>query len=333
MPQLHVLSRFGNAYGGTEQGIVELCRALAGRCELTLWSETEPDPRLGLPVRRVDAARGEIPGGGTLLVHGNYFKPGAWLEDVRVERLILGYNTLLKPELKHYMIERLRRIGPLEIVYASRLAQRLVGEPGTVLYSRIDLERFRPVERAARRRFTLGRLSRDVLYKHHPEDVAIYRHCIDRGAAVRIMGGTCLARALEGLPGIELSAAGVEPAEAFLASLDCFFYRTAMNWVEAGGRVVTEAMACGLPVVGHRRHGFGEWIEDGASGFLFDSDAQAREILGRLQADPALRVRVGTAARARMEALFSASAAQAYADFFLLNRSPAAGAGDRPGRR
>jgi glycosyltransferase involved in cell wall biosynthesis len=317
--QLHVLSTFRNAFGGTEQGIIEIHRLLAGRCDLTLWSEAPPDARIDLPVRRVDPAIGALPDGGTLLVHGNYFTPGDWLERVRVDRLILGYNTLIGGEMKYSLIERLRRIGRLEIVYGSQLTRRFVGEPGTVLYSRIDLGRFRAVPLAARPAFTLGRLSRDVLYKHHPEDLEVYRHFALRGASARIMGGTCLARKFGagGAEGIELLAAGAESAEAFLASLDCFFYRTATNWVEAGGRVVAEAMACGLPVVGHHRHGFNEWVEHGISGFLFDSTAEAVEILQRLQADPTLRSRVGSAARVRIEALFSPAADEAYARFFL----------------
>ena len=54
------------------------------------------------------------------------------------------------------------------------------------------------------RPFTVGRVSRDALDKHHPEDPALYRMLASRGLRVRIMGGTCLASALVGVEGVEL---------------------------------------------------------------------------------------------------------------------------------
>jgi hypothetical protein len=41
------------------------------------------------------------------------------------------------------------------------------------------------------------------------------------------------------------------------------------------GRVVTEAMACGLPVVCHESGGYAEIIEHGRNGFLFDTQQEA----------------------------------------------------------
>src|SRR5439155_21456379 len=130
---------------------------------------------------------------------------------------------------------------------------------------------------------------------------------IDSGCHVRIMGGTCLATpdfTSLGPPDsrIELLPAKVEPAEDFLHTLDCFFYRTGPNCWETFCRVIHEAMACGLPVVCHRHGGYIDSIDHGTNGFLFDTNEEALAILRRLQDDPALRASVGAAARAAVEA-------------------------------
>lgn len=71
--------------------------------------------------------------------------------------------------------------------------------------------------------------------------------------------------------------------------------------------VLIEAMACGLPVITSKIGGTGSSIEDGKSGFFTrpgDSRGQAMK-LERLLGDPALRARLGAAARLRAEAVFS----------------------------
>ena len=62
------------------------------------------------------------------------------------------------------------------------------------------------------------------------------------------------------------------------------------------GRIVMEAMACGLPVVCERDSGAAEYIEHGETGFLVDSDQEALETVLMLKGDPSLRGRIGAAA-------------------------------------
>jgi alpha-maltose-1-phosphate synthase len=73
------------------------------------------------------------------------------------------------------------------------------------------------------------------------------------------------------------------------------------------GYAALEAMSMRVPVVGTRLHAMPEIIEDGVTGLLVDpDDDQLADALARLLADPELRVRMGDAARARVEAHFDA---------------------------
>ena len=67
---------------------------------------------------------------------------------------------------------------------------------------------------------------------------------------------------------------------------------------EGLGLVIVEAMSQGVPVVGTRVGGIPELVEDGVSGFLVDVHRpdQLAAALARLQADPALRLRMAEAA-------------------------------------
>jgi glycosyltransferase involved in cell wall biosynthesis len=166
------------------------------------------------------------------------------------------------------------------------------------------------------RPFVVGRVSRDALDKHHPDDPALYRMLASRGVLVRIMGGTCLAPALDGVDGIELLPAGAEPVAGFYASLDAFFYRTGVS-VEAYGRVVAEAMACGLPVVAHRRGGYVEIVDDGRNGFLIETQEQAYDALMRLQASAQLCRDVGEASVRKAQDIHGPQATAQALNFYL----------------
>ena len=76
-------------------------------------------------------------------------------------------------------------------------------------------------------------------------------------------------------------------------------------------------MASGLAVVCHNRGGYAEIIEDGQNGFLFDTQQEALEIVLKLKEEPALRERVGKAARRTAEELFSDAVRSEIVEFYL----------------
>jgi UDP-glucose:(heptosyl)LPS alpha-1,3-glucosyltransferase len=89
--------------------------------------------------------------------------------------------------------------------------------------------------------------------------------------------------------------------ERFFAAADVFLFPT---FFDAYGMVISEAMAAGLSVITSRTAGAAELIEHGKSGWLtadpWDPD-QIAEGLRTLAGDPALRERMGAAARSRIE--------------------------------
>ncbi len=86
---------------------------------------------------------------------------------------------------------------------------------------------------------------------------------------------------------------------------------TTPTWKEQFGRVIVEALWCGVPVVGSDSGEIPWLIELTGGGLTFpEGDAVAlAERLQRLREDPALRARLAAAGRAKVEQMFTVSAA------------------------
>ena len=317
---VHLVGHFDDPFAGAERSLLELGQALQGQREVCLWSDVTPHPFFATQgVRAISAFGGDFPKGGMLVFGGVHVRPGVWLAHANPDRLALKYNLPNHGAL-FAMIEQLRDASGLdpELLFVSSALQMSVDLPGRVdppliqLTPYLDLSLCRP----AGRPFIVGRVSRDVVEKHHAHDPALYRMLAAMGLRVRVMGGTCLRDQIGDVPGIELLPAGAETVPHFFASLDAMFYRTGTVY-EAYGRVIFEAMASGLPVVASGFGGYAQMVLGDHGVNLVDSQEQALDALRALAASVELRQRGGRRARARAVVLHGEVAARKQLETYL----------------
>lgn len=305
---VHVVSKL-DTIGGTERRALNLYRWLSERVPTILWSTHAPHPQhaAAAPIRCIEP--GAVPHGGTLALVGTYFPCGDWLESAAFERVVISHNTTeqhLSLEQRLAQLERNPSRPPVQLTFPSALFRDATNLPGLVEYTPLDLEAFqRRRASTAIGSVTIGRHGRADLRKFHPNDAALFRTLLSRGHAVRVLGGTPLSPAFATDPSArpELLELGAQQAVAFLDSLDVFLYRKHPAFFETCGSVIMEAMAMQLPVVVFAGDvGAAELIRDGENGFLVDSESAALARIEQLAGDPALRARLGRAARATIDA-------------------------------
>ena len=298
----HIVCKL-DTIGGTERRALNLYRQLCAHVPTTLWS-TQPPLAVharGAPIRVIGA--GDVPSGGTLALIGTYFDCGQWLHEQPFGRVLICHN------LTQQHASLCARLAQLEanaahptvaLTFPSRLFRDTLDLPGAVEYSPPDMvlfQRRRP--HRTRSRMTVGRHGRAYALKFHPNDPAFLRAVMARGHRVKVLGGAAIAHAFAhdtGAP--ELLDVGAQDPVAFLDSLDVFLYRKHPQFFESCGSVILEAMAMQLPVIVFPEQcGAAELIRHGENGFLVHDEASALELIEQLAADPALRARIGAAAR------------------------------------
>jgi glycosyltransferase involved in cell wall biosynthesis len=218
---------------------------------------------------------------------------------------------------------------------AARNAQSRGGRATAGSFGAVDLSRFAPVPRRDETRRSLGLAAGDRVVaivarvqRHRRFDLLI--DAMQRLAAVEPR-----ARLLVIGRGTHIDEVARQPVEARgLADRVCFAGYLGGGYAEAlraadvitylvpGSdgtcRALLEAMACGLPAVVTRRGALPEIVLDSDTGLVVDETPEALAAAwGTLLADDELRVRMGTAARARAERHFSPAAfAQRVAELY-----------------
>ncbi len=296
---IHVVASL-QGLSGAETHSASLVRCLnqAG-ADVVFWSDRSSPIVNQYRAHEIRPFGGAMPRGGTLILVGAYLNLMPWIAHARPQRLVLVCINSDPVSFQRTLgILRQPSLPDVEIVYVSSRLRDTMGLPGIICPEIMDMETFYPCEdQAEENRMVVGRLSRDTPDKHHPDDPSLYRLLVHAGFNVRIMGGLCLSDTLENTEGVDLLPAGTVPAATFLRSLDIFFYRTSPSWNEPSGRVVMEALACGLPVVAHVSGGYTDWIRNGENGFVFREQEEAWEILTTLKARPDICKRMRRAAR------------------------------------
>lgn len=318
---IHIFNGFRTPYGGSEQEALALWQNLSQHTKVQAWASSSRADQALLDahgIKRVEPHKRQVPGGGTYIFVGSHWRNKLWPYLIpKPSRLIYIYNTFHPKHLElTQTMPYLLGWPKAEFVVISQYQQQRLGIEAEIHPSLIDLNVFTPAATQQPRPLRVGRMSRDTTDKHSDEDVTVYRKLAEMGVDVWLQGATCIQDRLPSHPNIKILPTGKIPASEFLQGLDILYYRTG-NHVETFGRVVFEAMACGIPVVCHRRGGYVEHIQHRHNGLLFDTTEEALAQLSQLIESASLRHELGQSGRCYVHQLFGQDALQERLAFYL----------------
>jgi glycosyltransferase involved in cell wall biosynthesis len=222
-----------------------------------------------------------------------------WVSDWKAEmtrRVIIDYNHGVAYE--HLCSHRLWNSVFAKQRYGVTFSD---GVPTRVLGSYIDTSPFEVIERSYSRGRVLGmvtsgthraefKLDRYLL----PSLVQIRKQVPDVEVILPNVGQKVADLGWCRTPNIER-----ESVADYYRDIDIVVYMTGKHYSETWGRVITEAMAAGLPIVAERLGGIVEQIDDGVSGFLVGNHDELVARTVQLCNDEELRRKMGMAARLR----------------------------------
>lgn len=225
LPIIHLINPLNNI-GGSELRTLKLFDLLSPHAEVHLWSEDKIHPQISesYNIEKISLLENRYPCGGTMVFIGIYRIPGNWVYKTHANRTIVIFNTPHIDPLPRMLLMLSSLHCQIEIVYAAQWMRKLIHYPGPVQPSPIDMNLFFPPLASMKKStsFTIGRLSRDDVTKHHLPDTELYRNLLRAGVRIRIMGGTLFENTIDKIDGIELIPVGTEPADLFFKELRLF---------------------------------------------------------------------------------------------------------------
>jgi glycosyltransferase involved in cell wall biosynthesis len=193
---------------------------------------------------------------------------------------------------------------------------RTWGARGAVAWWPHAVPRWEPVVGVRERAFTVGYAGRLIESKGLADLVAAVRR-LDAPVELLLIGDGPMRAGLDGqvVPGSTVRVLDTlthEQMPSGYAQLDVLVLpsRTTPTWCEQFGRVIAEALWCGVAVVGSSSGSIPRLLELTGGGLVFpegDADALARQ-LARLRDEPALRTQLASAGQASVQRLFSVPA-------------------------